>query len=80
MSQITPDVVAKLRDMTNAGFLTCKKALEEAKGDLNLAVEILRKQNKDAEAQTVEADFKESWKHADTPLSVGSYTSAQPVV
>jgi elongation factor Ts len=43
MSQITPDVVAKLRDMTNAGFLTCKKALEEAKGDLNLAVEILRK-------------------------------------
>jgi elongation factor Ts len=43
MSQITPEVVAKLRDMTNAGFLTCKKALEEAKGDLNLAVEILRK-------------------------------------
>jgi elongation factor Ts len=43
MSQITPEVVAKLRDMTSAGFLTCKKALEEAKGDLNLAVEILRK-------------------------------------
>ncbi len=43
MSQITPETVAKLRDMTSAGFLTCKKALEEAKGDLNLAVEILRK-------------------------------------
>jgi elongation factor Ts len=43
MSQITPEIVAKLRDMTNAGFLTCKKALEEAKGDLNLAVEVLRK-------------------------------------
>jgi len=43
MSQITPEIVAKLRDMTSAGFLTCKKALEEAKGDLNLAVEILRK-------------------------------------
>jgi elongation factor Ts len=43
MSQITPEVVARLRDMTNAGFLTCKKALEESKGDLNLAVEILRK-------------------------------------
>ncbi|MBI5383181.1 MAG: translation elongation factor Ts [Verrucomicrobia bacterium] len=43
MAQITPDIVAKLRDMTNAGFLTCKKALEEANGDLNLAVEILRK-------------------------------------
>ncbi len=43
MAQITPEVVAKLRDMTNAGFLTCKKALEEAKGDLTLAVEVLRK-------------------------------------
>lgn len=43
MSAITPELVAKLRDMTNAGFLTCKKALEEARGDLNLAVEILRK-------------------------------------
>ncbi|MCX6905046.1 MAG: translation elongation factor Ts [Verrucomicrobia bacterium] len=43
MTPITPDVVAKLRDMTNAGFLTCKKALEEAQGDMNLAVEILRK-------------------------------------
>ena len=43
MAEITPDVVAKLRDMTNAGFLTCKKALTEANGDLNLAVEILRK-------------------------------------
>jgi elongation factor Ts len=46
MSQITPEVVAKLRDMTGAGFLTCKKALDEAKGDLNLAVEILRKKGK----------------------------------
>ena len=43
MAQITPETVAKLRDMTNAGFLTCKKALEEAHGDLNLAVEVLRK-------------------------------------
>ena len=43
MAEITPEVVAKLRDMTNAGFLTCKKALTEANGDMNLAVEILRK-------------------------------------
>lgn len=43
MAQVTPEVVAKLRDMTSAGFLTCKKALDEANGDLNLAVEILRK-------------------------------------
>ena len=34
---------AKLREMTNAGMMDCKKALTEAKGDLNAAVDILRK-------------------------------------
>jgi elongation factor Ts len=34
--------VKKLRDMTGAGFMDCKRALEEADGDLNKAVEILR--------------------------------------
>ena len=29
--------------MTNAGMMDCKKALTEAKGDLNAAVDILRK-------------------------------------
>jgi elongation factor Ts len=43
MAEITAAEVAKLREMTSAGFLTCKKALEESKGDINLAVEILRK-------------------------------------
>ena len=43
MAEITPADVAKLRAMTNAGFLQCKKALVEANGDLNAAVDILRK-------------------------------------
>lgn len=43
MPEITPAVVAKLREMTNAGFLQCKKALTEANGDLEKAVDILRK-------------------------------------
>jgi elongation factor Ts len=43
MAEITPTDVAKLRAMTNAGFLQCKKALTEANGDLNMAVDILRK-------------------------------------
>jgi elongation factor Ts len=34
--------VKKLRDMTGAGFLDCKKALEEADGDFAKAIEILR--------------------------------------
>lgn len=43
MAQITASDVAKLREMTNVGMMECKKALIEANGDINLAVEILRK-------------------------------------
>src|SRR5436853_1013859 len=43
MAEITAAAVAKLREMTGAGLMDCKKALIEAKGDLNAAVDILRK-------------------------------------
>ncbi len=41
--KITAEMVKKLRDMTGAGMMDCKKALEEAEGDFEKAVEILRK-------------------------------------
>ena len=41
--EITAAAVAKLREMTNAGMMDCKKALTEAKGDLEGAKDILRK-------------------------------------
>ncbi len=43
MAEITAALVAKLRGMTSAGMMDCKKALTEAKGDLGAAVDILRK-------------------------------------
>jgi elongation factor Ts len=43
MADITAAAVAKLREMTNAGMMDCKKALTEANGDLDKAVDILRK-------------------------------------
>jgi len=43
MAEINAALVAKLRGMTSAGMMECKKALTEAKGDLNMAVDILRK-------------------------------------
>jgi elongation factor Ts len=43
MAEITADAVGKLREMTNAGMMDCKKALTEANGDINVAVDILRK-------------------------------------
>ena len=39
---ISAQDVKKLRDLTSAGMMECKKALEEASGDFDKAVEILR--------------------------------------
>ena len=43
MAEINAALVAKLRGMTGAGMMECKKALGEAKGDLSAAVDVLRK-------------------------------------
>ncbi len=45
MADIKSSDVAKLRSMTNAGMMDCKKALTEANGDLDAAVEIIRKKD-----------------------------------
>jgi len=37
------DAIKKLREKTSAGIMDCKKALKESGGDVNKAVEILRK-------------------------------------
>jgi elongation factor Ts len=43
MAEIPAATVAKLREMTSAGMMDCKKALTEANGNLEAAVDILRK-------------------------------------
>ena len=40
---ITSELVKQLREMTGAGMMDCKKALEEASGSIDGAVEALRK-------------------------------------
>jgi elongation factor Ts len=40
---ITTDMVKQLRDKTGAGMMDCKAALTEAGGDMDKAIEILRK-------------------------------------
>jgi elongation factor Ts len=42
MSAVTADAVKALRERTSAGMMECKRALEEASGDMDKAVEILR--------------------------------------
>jgi elongation factor Ts len=47
MSQISAAAVKTLRDRTNQPMMDCKAALTEANGDMDKAVEILRKKSKD---------------------------------
>ena len=42
MAQITAAMVKELREMTGAGMMECKKALTEADGSLEAAVDVLR--------------------------------------
>jgi elongation factor Ts len=43
MSEITSEMIKKLREMTGAGMMDCKSALNEAEGSMDKAIEILRK-------------------------------------
>jgi len=59
MAEITVANVAKLREMTNAGMMDCKRALVEAQGDLSRAVEILRKKGAATAATKAARDARE---------------------
>ena len=43
MAAITASMVKELREMTGAGMMDCKKALTETDGDMDAAVEVLKK-------------------------------------
>ena len=43
MAEITASMVKELREMTGAGMMDCKKALNETNGNMDEAVEFLRK-------------------------------------
>lgn len=59
MSAITAQEVNKLRTMTGAGMMDCKKALTEANGDFEKAIEILRKKGQKVSASRLDKDAKE---------------------
>ena len=59
MSAISAQDVNKLRQMTGAGMMDCKKALTEADGDFEKAIEILRKKGQKVSASRSDRDAKE---------------------
>jgi len=43
MNKVSTSDIKKLRDLTGAGFLDCKKALDDSNSDIDKAIEFLRK-------------------------------------
>ncbi len=74
MSEITSDLVKKLRDATNAGMMDCKKALVETKGDLAAAETWLRKKGISSASKKASRDANEgviaSYIHAGDKVGV----------
>ncbi len=56
---ITAADVMKLRKMTSAGMMDCKKALEEANGDFDRAIEIIREKGKLVAAKRADRETSE---------------------
>ena len=59
MAQITAAMVKQLREMTDSPMMECKKALVEAEGDMEAAVDILRKNGLAAAAKKAGRDTNE---------------------
>ena len=59
MSEIKAADVAKLRKQTGAGMMDCKKALVEASGDFDAAIEVLRKKGQKVAANRADRDATE---------------------
>ena len=59
MAKITAAEVNKLRKQTGAGMMDCKKALVEAEGDFDKAIEILRKKGQKVAEKRSDRDANE---------------------
>jgi len=59
MANITAAEVNKLRKQTGAGMMDCKKALQEADGDFDKAVDVLRKQGQKVAAKRADREATE---------------------
>jgi elongation factor Ts len=56
---ITSEVIKKLRDKTGAGMMDCKRALEASNGDMEAAIDFLRKKGAATGAKRAERAAKE---------------------
>ena len=59
MADIKAADVAKLRRQTGAGMMDCKKALVEAEGDFEVAIDVLRKKGQKVAAKRADREASE---------------------
>ena len=65
---ITAAMVKELREMTGAGMMDCKKALNEVDGDMDKAVEFLREKGLAAAAKKASRIAASATKSGNEPL------------
>ena len=59
MADISAQAVKELRERTGAGFMDCKRSLEETGGDIEAAVTLLRERGQAAAAKKAGRDVRE---------------------
>ena len=59
MAEISAGLVKELRERTGAGFMDCKRALEETEGDLDKAIALLRERGVAAAAKKAGREARE---------------------
>lgn len=64
MAKIDIALIQQLRERTGLGMMDCKKALEETNGDIEKAIEILRKKGAAVAAKRSDKDTAEGIVHA----------------
>ncbi|HBS48112.1 TPA: translation elongation factor Ts [Candidatus Dependentiae bacterium] len=64
MAEITTELIQQLREKTGVGMMDCKKALIESKGDIEKAIEFLRKKGAAVAAKRSGNEAKNGLIHA----------------
>ncbi|MFC1624024.1 translation elongation factor Ts [Candidatus Omnitrophota bacterium] len=71
---ISVDLIKKLREKTNAPMMDCKKALQEASGDLKTAIDLLKKRGQivalKKAGRTAKEGVIESYIHSNSKIGV----------
>ena len=71
MTAVTASMVKELRDRTGLAMMECKKALTEANGDIELAIDNLRKSGQAKAAKKAGNIGQKTDDHGNTRSSLG---------